>query len=318
MTTPQHKIGSGFGATSTAAEVLAGVDLTGKLALVTGGYSGIGLETTRMLAAAGAHVVVPARRRATAEEALSGVAGVEVDELDLADLDSVRAFADRFVASGRGIDILIASAGIMAAPETRVGPGWEAQFATNHLGHFALVNRLWPAIADGARVVMVSSRGHHFSGIRWDDVHFEHGYDKWLAYGQAKTANVLFAVQLDALARDRVRAFALHPGRIRTPLLRHVDEEEMRARGMIDTEGNVIGEWKTVEEGAATQVWAATSPPLAGMGGVYLEDCDIAEPAPADGAWTGIRDYAVDPEQASRLWQLSVDLTGENAFAPLS
>jgi NAD(P)-dependent dehydrogenase (short-subunit alcohol dehydrogenase family) len=324
MTTPQHKIGSGFGATSTAAEVLAGVDLTGKLALVTGGYSGIGLETTRVLAAAGAHVVVPARRRATAEEALTGIAGVEVDELDLADLDSVRAFADRFLASGRRIDILIASAGIMAAPETRVGPGWEAQFATNHLGHFALVNRLWPAIADGARVVMVSSRGHHFSGIRWDDVHFEHGYDKWLAYGQAKTANVLFAVQLDALAKDRVRAFALHPGRIFTPLVRHLDRQELLDAGIVDDAGNIAGESKTVEQGAATQVWAATSPLLDGMGGVYLDDCDIAEPAPAEDpetgvrARTGVRDYAIDPEEAARLWALSAELTGENAFAPRS
>jgi NAD(P)-dependent dehydrogenase (short-subunit alcohol dehydrogenase family) len=321
MTTPQHKIGSGFGATSTAAEVLNGIDLTGKLALVTGGYSGIGLETTRVLTEAGAHVVVPARRRSTAVSALDGITGVEVDELDLADLDSVRGFADRFLASGRRIDLFIGSAGIMAAPETRVGPGWEGQFATNHLGHFALVNRLWPAIADGARVVSVSSRGHHFSGIRWDDVQFEHGYDKWLAYGQAKTANVLFAVHLDALARDRVRAFALHPGRILTPLVRHIDEQEMRDRGMLDADGNIVGVWKDVEQGAATQLWAATSPQLDGMGGVYLEDCDIADQAQAGEMTadvrnaTGVRDYAVDPTEATRLWQLSADLTGENAFA---
>jgi NAD(P)-dependent dehydrogenase (short-subunit alcohol dehydrogenase family) len=313
MTTPQHKIGSGFGTTTTAAEVLAGIDLTGRLALVTGGYSGIGLETTRVLAAAGAHVVVPARRRASAEEALAGI-DAEVDELDLADLASVRAFADRFLATGRRIDLFIGSAGIMAAPETRVGPGWEAQFATNHLGHFALVNRLWPAMADNARVVMVSSRGHHFSGINWDDVQFANGYDKWLAYGQAKSANVLFAVHLDTLAKARVRAFALHPGRIMTPLVRHLEEQELRDAGMVDAEGNVIGETKSVAEGAATQVWAATSPQLAGMGGVYLEDCDIAEPAPADGTRTGVRDFATDPEQAARLWQLSADLTGENAF----
>src|SRR3954468_23701422 len=142
MTTAQHKIGSGFGATSTASGVLAGIDLTGRLAIVTGGYSGIGLEKTRALTRAGAHVVVPARRRATAEEALRGFDNVEIDELDLGDLESVRAFAERFLASGRGIDVFIGSAGIMASPETRVGPGWEAQFATNHLGHFALVNRL--------------------------------------------------------------------------------------------------------------------------------------------------------------------------------
>jgi NAD(P)-dependent dehydrogenase (short-subunit alcohol dehydrogenase family) len=162
---------------------------------------------------------VPARRTAAAREALAGIEGVEVDQLDLGDLDSVRAFADRFLATGRTLDLVINSAGVMACPETRVGPGWEAQFAINHLGHFALVNRLWPAIEPGgARVVSVSSRGHHICGIRWDDVHWKRGYDKWAAYGQAKTANVLFAVQLDRLGRDSgVRAFALHPGGILTP-----------------------------------------------------------------------------------------------------
>ncbi|GAB3163032.1 SDR family NAD(P)-dependent oxidoreductase [Amycolatopsis stemonae] len=314
MTTAQHKLGSGFGATSTAADVVAGLDLTGKLAIVTGGYSGIGLETTRALTAAGAHVVVPARRRATAEEALRGWENVEVDELDLADLESVRAFAERFAASGRGIDVFIGSAGIMASPETRVGPGWEAQFATNHLGHFALVNRLWPAVNPGARVVSVSSRGHHFGPVRFDDLDFRRGYDKWLAYGQAKTANVLFAVQLDKLARD-VRAFAVHPGRILTDLVRYLDREELVAAGMLDADGQVTGEVKTPEQGAATQVWAATSAQLDGLGGVYLEDCDIAEPAPADGTRTGVKDYAIDPAFAERLWTVSAELTGVDAFA---
>lgn len=202
--TPQHKIGSGFGARSTADDVLEGIDLTGRLALVTGGYSGIGVETTRALAKAGARVVVPARRIGAAQENLAGIEGVEVAELDLGDLDSVRAFAEWFLATGRPLDIVIDSAGIMACPETRVGPGWEAQFATNHLGHFALVNRLWPAIEPGgARVVSVSSTGHHASPIRWDDVHWRNGYDKWEAYGQAKTANALFAVQLDRLGQER-------------------------------------------------------------------------------------------------------------------
>jgi NAD(P)-dependent dehydrogenase (short-subunit alcohol dehydrogenase family) len=320
VTTPQHKIGSGFGATSTAAEVLTGIDLTGKLALVTGGYSGIGLETTRALTDAGAHVVVPARRLATASEALAGIGDVEIDELDLAELDSVRSFADRFLASGRGIDILINSAGIMACPETRVGPGWEAQFATNHLGHFALVNRLWPALVPGARVVSVSSRGHYFSPIRWDDLHFSLGYDKWQAYGQSKTANVLFAVHLDLLARDHgVRAFALHPGGVLTNLGRYMTEQDKRHLGMIDESGNIIATWfKTPEQGAATQVWAATSPQLANMGGVYLDDCDIAEPAPVPADINnriGIRDYAIDPDQAARLWPLSAELTDVNAFA---
>ncbi|MGW4287043.1 SDR family NAD(P)-dependent oxidoreductase [Streptomyces sp. NPDC004673] len=321
MSTPaQHKIGSGFGADSTADEVLRGIDLTGKLAIVTGGYSGLGLETTRALAKAGAHVVVPARRPDAAREALAGIDGVEVDELDLGDLDSVRGFAERFLASGRTIDFLIDNAGIMACPETRVGPGWETQFATNHLGHYALANRLWPALAsdDGARVVSVSSRGHHLSPVRWDDVQWTEGYDKWQAYGQAKTANALFALQLDTLGRDSgVRAFSLHPGGIMTPLQRHLPKEEMVERGWIDEQGNPLNPagFKTPEQGAATQVWAATSPQLDGLGGLYLEDCDIAEPAPEDGGWSGVKDWATDPEQAARLWTLSAELTGVDAFA---
>jgi len=319
MTTAQHKIGSGFGAQSTADEVLRGIDLSGKLALVTGGYSGIGLETTRALVRAGAQVVVPARRPSTAQAALGN--GVEVDALDLADLASVHDFAERFLASGRAIDIVINSAGVMACPETRVGPGWEAQFATNHLGHYALVNRLWPAISrGGVRVVAVSSAGHRRSAIRWDDVMFDNGYDKWQAYGQAKTANVLFAVHLDSLARDAgVRAFALHPGGIITPLQRHLPRQEMVAAGWIDEQGNTLNPagFKTPEQGAATQVWAATSPQLDGLGGVYCEDCDIAELAPDDLEFTGgVRSYAVDPEQAARLWALSAELTGVNAFGP--
>jgi NAD(P)-dependent dehydrogenase (short-subunit alcohol dehydrogenase family) len=319
-TSAQHKIGTGFGAESTAAEVLAGIDLTGKLALVTGGYSGIGLETTRGLVDAGARVIVPARRPETAREALAGLDNVEIDELDLGDLDSVRAFAERFLATGRRLDLVITNAGIMACPETRVGPGWEAQFGTNHLGHFALVNRLWPAVAEGARVVALSSRGHFYSPIRWDDVQFEHGYDKWQAYGQAKTANILFAVQLDKLGADRnVRAFALHPGGIMTPLQRHLPREEMIERGWIDENGTVLAKFKTPEQGAATTLFAATSPQLDGLGGLYLEDCDIAELAPEGEGWSptasGVQSYALDPEQAERLWTLSAELTGVDAFA---
>ncbi len=312
MTSPQHKIGSGFGATSTADEVLAGIDLTGQRAIVTGGYSGIGLETTRALAKAGAHVVVPARRVEPARAAVAGIPNVDVDELDLGDLDSVRAFADRFLATGRDIDIVIDSAGIMACPQTRVGPGWEAQFATNHLGHFALVARLWPRLVTGAgaRVVSVSSTGHHRSDIRWDDLWFDRGYDKWAAYGQAKTANVLFAVELDRRGRDAgVRAVALHPGGILTPLQRHLDHAEMVEYGWIDEDGNPLIEFKTPAQGAATQVWAATSPQLADLGGVYLEDCDVAEVGTEDGA-PGVRPYAIDPESARRLWALSSTLTG--------
>ncbi|MER6511850.1 SDR family NAD(P)-dependent oxidoreductase [Nonomuraea sp. NPDC001636] len=316
MTTPQHRIGSGFGARSTADEVLKGIDLTGRVALVTGGYSGLGLQTTRALSGAGAQVVVPARRRGAAEEALAGIDRVEVGELDLGDLDSVRRFAEEFLASGRDLHLVINNAGIMACPETRVGPGWEAQFATNHLGHYALVNRLWPAVErGGGRVVAVSSAGHRRSGMRWDDVMFEHGYDKWQAYGQAKTANVLFAVHLDALAKDAgVRAFAVHPGGILTPLQRHLTKQEMVEAGWIDEQGNQLNtSFKTPEQGAATQVWAATSPQLDGMGGVYCEDCDIAEPA--DGSGGGVHPHATDPGQAARLWRLSAELTGVDAFA---
>jgi NAD(P)-dependent dehydrogenase (short-subunit alcohol dehydrogenase family) len=320
MTTSQQPIGSGFGASTTAAEVLGGIDLTGTTALVTGGYSGIGIETTRALAGAGAHVIVPARRPDGAREALQGIEGAEVDELDLGDLDSVAAFADRFLATSRTLDVVIDSAGIMATPETRVGPGWEAQFATNHLGHFALVNRLWPAIEPGgARIVSVSSTGHLRSGIRWDDIDFAQGdYDKWDAYGQAKTANALFAVRLDALGRESgVRAFSLHPGGILTPLQRHLPLEEQVQMGWVNADGSAKdpSQFKTPEQGAATQVWAATSPQLDGLGGLYLEDCDVAEPNVPDGPRRGVAAHATDPEQAARLWTLSAERTGVDAFA---
>src|SRR3954449_380864 len=321
MTTPQRPIGSGFGYRSTATEVLEGIDLSGKLAIVTGGYSGLGLETTRALAGAGAHVVVPARRPEHAREVLAGIERVEVDELDLGDLDSVRSFAQRFLDSGRAIDILINNAAIMACPETRVGPGWEAQFATNHLGHFALMNLLWPALAadGGARVVALTSTGHKLSPIRFDDLQFETGYDKWRAYCQAKTANSLFAVQLDALGQDAgVRAFAAHPGGIFTPLQRHLAQEEMVEAGWLDEDGNPDERFKTPEQGAATSTWAATSPQLEGMGGVYCENCDIAKPT-VPGSPTarieGVDAHAIDPEAAARLWAVSAQLTGVDAFA---
>jgi NAD(P)-dependent dehydrogenase (short-subunit alcohol dehydrogenase family) len=250
--------------------VLDGIGLEGRLAVVTGGYSGIGLEATRALSAAGVTVVVPARRPEHARDRLKGLAGVEVDELDLTDLSSIDCFADRFLASGRSIDFLMNNAGIMANSETRVGPGWESQFATNHLGHFAMTNLLWSALVagGGARVISVSSRAHALSGIRWDDLQFEHGYDKWKAYGQAKTANVLFAVHLDLLGRAaNVRAFSVYPGGILTSLQRHLTKKEMVDLGWIDWGGTVIMPFKSPEQGAATSVWAAISPHLDGMGG---------------------------------------------------
>jgi NAD(P)-dependent dehydrogenase (short-subunit alcohol dehydrogenase family) len=319
MTTHQHSIESGFGARSTAAEVLNGIDLSGKLALVTGGYSGIGVAATRALAAAGARVLVPARRPDIAREVLAGTDGVEVGELDLADQAGIAAFADRFLASGRDLHIVINSAAVMASPYATVGPGWESQFGINHLGHYALVNRLWPAIARGrGRVVAVSSGGHRRSPIRWDDVDFAGGYDKWAAYGQAKTANALFALHLDTLARPAgVRALSVHPGGILTPLQRHLSRQEMVDFGWIDTEGNPVNtSFKTPEQGAATQVWAATSPRLDAVGGVYCEDCDIAPLAAEDDPSSpGVRSWAADPEQAARLWTLSAARTGVDAFA---
>jgi NAD(P)-dependent dehydrogenase (short-subunit alcohol dehydrogenase family) len=324
MATPQQHIGSGFSKDSTAAEVISGINLTGQTAVVTGGYSGLGLETVRALARAGAQVVVPARRPEHAVLQLGGLdfgtGRVEVAALDLADLASVQAFAEAFLASGRSIDIQINNAAIMASPEARVGPGWEGQFGTNHLGHFALTNLLWPALAadGGARVVALSSSAHRLSPIRFDDLNFDSGYDKWLAYGQAKTANSLFAVQLDTLGKSAgVRAFAVHPGGIMTPLQRHLTTEDMQASGWIDEDGNPHEQFKSTEQGAATSVWAATSRQLDGLGGVFCEDCEIAEAVPNDAprSGPGVKAWAIDPVDAERLWQVSADLTGVNAFA---
>ncbi|MEU1331114.1 SDR family NAD(P)-dependent oxidoreductase [Streptomyces sp. NPDC005865] len=317
MITEQHKLGTGFGAHSTATDVLAGVDLTGATALVTGGYSGLGLATTRALVHAGAHVIVPARRPDTAEAALHGLPRTEVRALDLSDLESVRVFSERFLETGRPLDILINGAGVMACPETRVGPGWEAHFAVNHLGHFALAHRLSPSFASaGARVVAVASSGHFLSDIRWDDPHFRSGYDRWLAYAQSKTANALFALHLDRLGTPRdLHAFAVHPGSILTPLQRHIPRDEQLAQGWITPDGTPAEGFKTPEQGAATAVWAATSPLLEGRGGAYCQDCDIAEPATTDDMLIGgVKPWAVDPDAAARLWDLSCELTGLSAF----
>jgi len=313
MSELQHPINSGFHYRSTAAEVLDGIDLDGRTAVVTGGYSGIGLEATRALAGAGARVVVPARRPELAAKNLADIANTEVDELDLSDLDSVRAFADQWLDTGDHIDMLVNGAGIMACPQSRTDRGWELQLATNHLGHYALVNRLLPVL-EGSRVVSVSSGAHHRSAMRWDDPHFEHGYERWDAYGQSKTANVLLAVELDRLAKaSGLRAFALHPGGIKTPLQRHFTEAEQRDMGWIDEDGNSPSTFKTTEQGAATQTWAATSPQLDGLGGVFLADCEVAEVA--DEGEQHVSAHAIDPAEAERLWAYSAELTGVNAFA---
>jgi NAD(P)-dependent dehydrogenase (short-subunit alcohol dehydrogenase family) len=311
MTENQKPLASGFGPRTSAGQVLEGIDLSGRTALVTGGYSGLGLASVEALHAAGADVLVPARNPDKARSALAHLDRVSIAAVDLADLDTVRAYGRQVVAQGRHIDMLIGSAGIMATPETRVGPGWEAQFATNHLGHFVLCNGLWPVLKGGARVVLVSSGAHGISDIRWDDMMFTTGYDKWQAYGQSKTANVLCAVELDRRgAAYGVRAFSLNPGAILTPLQRHLSLDEMMANGWVDEEGRGLDpDFKSPEEGAATQVWAATSPMLDGKGGLYCQDCDVAPLGEA-----GVRAYAIDGEAAKRLWAVSSELTGADGF----
>ncbi|MFF3819413.1 SDR family NAD(P)-dependent oxidoreductase [Streptomyces bluensis] len=318
--TDQQPLGSPFSAVTTAEDIVADRDLFGRTAVVTGGYSGLGLETTRALTAAGARVVVPARRPDVARAALQEVKGCKVIPMDLADLHSVRSAAAHISDCLDRLDLLMAVAGVMATPERRVGPGWEGQFTTNHFGHFMLACELYPllAAAGGARVVVNSSAGHTLTGIRWHDPHFRTGYDKWLAYGQAKTANALFAVHLDALGQgDGVRAFAVHPGKIITGLQREMALQEQIDRGWVDEHGNVVGaDFKTPAQGAATGLWAATSPLLDGRGGLYLEDCDIARVSAPDTPMDdgGVRVYAVDPDAAARLWDLSVAATGATPF----
>ncbi|WP_165987057.1 SDR family NAD(P)-dependent oxidoreductase [Streptomyces sp. YIM 98790] len=314
--TDQQPLGSPFSAGSTTEDVLAGLDLSGVTAVVTGGSSGLGLETTRGLAAAGARVVVPARRPESARAALQETERCEIIPMDLADLGSVRAAAAQIRESVDRLHLLMAVAGVMATPERRLGPGWEGQLATNHFGHFVLACELYPllAAAGGARVVVYSSAAHGLTDFRWHDAHFRTGYDKWLAYGQSKTANVLFAVQLDALGRDDgVRAFALHPGKIITGLQREMTLQEQVERGWVDERGKVIGaDFMSPSQGAATGLWAATSPLLDDRGGLYLEDCDVARvfsPGESFGDG-GVHEYALAPEGAARLWEASVTATG--------
>lgn len=317
MTTPQKPIGSPFGPSSTALQVIAGIDLSDQTAIVTGGYSGLGLETTRALASAGAKIIVPARDIAKARDMLADVANAEVAAMDLMDPQSVSTFARDFIASGRPLHILINSAGIMAAPLNRDSAGHEAQFATNHLGHFRLVCQLWPALAaQGARIVAVSSRGHQISGIDFDDIDFERRtYDKWIAYGQSKTANILFARAMDrrGVSSD-VRAFSLHPGQIITDLARHLSHEELAGFKAFDESGQPIIDpergMKTPEQGAATALWCATSPLLQDKGGVYCEDCDIAGINRAETGRKGVAEWAIDDNSAERLWAMSAQWTG--------
>jgi NAD(P)-dependent dehydrogenase (short-subunit alcohol dehydrogenase family) len=309
--TKQAPTGSGFGAQTTAREVIGDRRLDGVTAVVTGGYAGVGLETTRALVGAGATVVVPARTLDKARAALTGLPSVLIESLELGDPASIDSFAARFLDSGRPLHILVNNAGIMAAPLARDARGFESQLATNHIGHFQLTARLWPALrkARGARVVSLSSRGHHRAAVDFEDPHFERRpYDKWIAYGQSKTANALFAIALDARGQaDAIRAFSVHPGGIYTDLMRYMPEDEIRAVKAAFP----VSALKSPEQGAATSVWCATSPQLAGLGGVYCEDVDVAEAIPAETpGQRGVKPWAADPELAERLWTASETWTG--------
>jgi NAD(P)-dependent dehydrogenase (short-subunit alcohol dehydrogenase family) len=311
-------------AQTTTYDVLDGVDLSGKTIVVTGASAGLGVETSRALASAGAHVVMCVRDLDKGGRAAAGIrdavpsASLELVELDLASLASVRTCAENILAKHDRIDRLINNAGVMAPPLGYTEDGFELQIGTNHLGHFVLTNRLLPAIlaAAPARIVNLSSRGHTRSDIHWDDPHFRsHDYDKWAGYGQSKTANVLFTVELDRrLAPHGVRVFAVHPGVIITELVRHLDQADI---GDVSSRAGPSGlAFKPVEAGAATSVWAATSPELDGKGGIYLEDCHISVPASGDPPVEGYRAYAVDPDAAKRLWAWSEEQVGEEFPAP--
>ena len=309
----QKPIETGLGPRPEPADILAGIDLSGKTALVTGGYSGIGLETVRALVNAGAHVHVPARDKARAAQALDGILEASnIGEMDLGDVNSVYRFAEDFSAQHDNLDILIANAGVMACAEGRTAQGWETQIGVNHFGHFALISKLINQLTagDGARVVALSSIGHRLGGIDFDDMHYQtRPYEKWQAYGQSKTAKSLLAVELDARYKDQgVRAFGVHPGGIFTPLQRHLPNEEMVALGWKNEDGSAsdvaASIFKTPAQGAGTSLWAATNPRLDGLGGVYCEDCNIAAVTDADDtAPAGVRAWAVDGDIARRLWE---------------
>ncbi len=325
----QRPLGSGFDKTSTAEQVINGIDLTGKIAIVTGGHSGLGLETTKTLVAAGATVIVAARDTEKAKKNLADVAGVEIEPLEITDPNSIDDFAGKFLASGRVLHLLFNNAGIMWTPLQRDQRGYEAQFSTNHLGHFHLTARLWPALelAEGARVINTSSWGHHASSVIFEDPNFEHrAYDPMQAYGQSKTANILFALELDNRGKQYgVRAYSLHPGLIlSTDLGRSIGLDTMKILGMADEEGNYIQKEftgvKSAQQGISTQIWCATSPQLNDIGGVYCENTDIAlldtdfDPTENWGddveKISGVMPFALDAKAAKQLWTLSEELTG--------
>lgn len=321
----QTPIGSGFSAASTAADVIEGVNLRGKIAIVTGGYAGIGLETVKALVHAGAEVWVPARDINKAKKNID-LPGVTVKTMDLMDPASIDNFANQFLSTGKPLHLLINNAGIMWVPLRRDSRGFESQLSTNHLGHFQLTARLWPALkkAGSARVVTVSSYGHHMAPFNFEDPNFNHReYQTLLGYGQSKTANNLFSVELDKRASDfGVRAYSLHPGSVYgTDLGREAPIDLFKQMGTHDENGNiypeVVKKLKTLEQGAATTVWCATSPMLEGIGGVYCEDSDVAPLDKGDleqryddpSTLRGVLPYSVDGDNARQLWTLSEKLT---------
>lgn len=310
---------SGFGHETTTDQVLAGHDLTGQTVFVTGGNSGLGQETGRAMAARGAHVVLMGRDAAKLDEAADAIRAEQPDAHidtitgDLGSLASLAACGAEARARLGKIDLLINNAGVMACPHERTADGFERQFGTNHLGHFALTAHLMPLIVAGAgkRIVNLSSRGHQFADVDFDDLHFDtRAYDPWISYGQSKTANILFSVALEArYGPAGIHAYAVHPGGIQTNLGRHLTEQMVADLMARVSTGSGSFAWKTIPQGAATSCWAATAPELAGTGGVYCEDCGVA---PVDDASNerGVRSYALDPASAARLWEVSEALTG--------
>jgi NAD(P)-dependent dehydrogenase (short-subunit alcohol dehydrogenase family) len=318
----QIPLGSGFNGTSTASDVIKGIDLAGKTAIVTGGNAGIGLETTKVLAAAGATVIVLARDTEKAKKNLQGIANVELETADLMDPLSIDGFAYKFITSGRSLHLLINNAGIMWVPLRRDNRGIESQLATNYLAQFHLTSGLWPALkkADGARVINVSSQGHQFAAFNFDDPNFlDRDYETLQGYGQSKTASNLFALELDNRGKKyNVRAYSVHPGSIGgTELAREAPIALFQQLGFCDAAGNILPEvaasLKTIPQGAATTVWCATCPLLANLGGVYCEDADIAalvDEKSASSNTKGVRLYSLDETNAKRLWAFSEEMIG--------
>jgi len=317
----QKPTGSGFGAKSTSKEIIEGIDLTGKTAIVTGGNTGIGLETARTLAEAGATVIVPARDAEKAKRNLEGTANAIIEKMDLMDPNSIDLFAEKFLHSGKPLDLLINNAGIMWVPLRRDSRGYESQLATNYLALFQLTAKLWPALkkADGARVVNVSSGGHQFSDFDFEDPNFlKREYETLQGYGQSKTAVNLFSMELDARAREYgVKSYSLCPGAVgETELAREAPAGLFQKLGYSDAEGNILPEvaaaLKTIPQGAATTLWAATSKSLDNIGGVYCENADIASLNSNEKIIGGIKPYSLDEKNAKRLWKLSEQMTGIN------